>query len=62
VESSSIFRKEKLRPILFTFNIADARASNIVAQPRNLIYVGEHADPVGETYTTLGLGETSPTR
>jgi len=44
---------------VYIYNIADARASNVVAQPRSLIHVGEHAQiQLVETYTTLGLGET----
>ena len=44
---------------VYIYNITDARANNILAQPRSLVYVTENAQiQLVETYSTLGLEES----
>lgn len=44
---------------IYLYNITDARTSNVLAQPRSLVYVAENAQvQLVETYSTLG-GEES---
>jgi Fe-S cluster assembly protein SufD len=44
---------------VYIYNIADARSANILAQPRTLVYVAQHAQVVfAETYATLGTQES----
>jgi Fe-S cluster assembly protein SufD len=43
---------------VYIYNISDASESNVLAQPRSLIHVGENAQiQLVETYKTLGLAE-----
>ncbi len=44
---------------IYIYNIADARSTNILAQPRSLVHISEHAQlQLVETYTTIGLSES----
>ena len=44
---------------VYIYNIADARTTNILSQPRTLIYIGENAQvQLVETYATLGVCES----
>lgn len=44
---------------LYIYNITDSRASNVLSQPRTLIYVAENAQvQIVETYATLGSEES----
>ena len=44
---------------VYLYNITDARSSNILAQPRTLIYVAENAQVIfAEAYVTLGAQES----
>lgn len=44
---------------VYIYNISDARAANILSQPRTLIYVGQNAQvSFAETYATLGSQES----
>lgn len=44
---------------VYLYNIADARAVNVLSQPRTLIHVGENAQiQFAETYVTLGALES----
>ena len=44
---------------VYIYHIADARSSNILSQPRNLIHISEQAEvQIVETYATLGLSES----
>ncbi len=44
---------------VFLYNISDARAVNVFAQPRSLVHLGQNARvQIIETYKTLGSGES----
>lgn len=44
---------------VYVYHITDARQTNVLSQPRSLIYVGENAQlDLVETYATLGLSES----
>lgn len=44
---------------VYIYNILDARAANLFAQPRSLFYIGENAQvQLVETYTTIGKSES----
>ena len=44
---------------VYIYNITDARAANILSQPRTLVYVGENAQvKIAETYVTVGMAES----
>ncbi len=44
---------------LYIYNITDASAANILAQPRTLVYVGANAIvQIAETYATIGMAES----
>jgi len=44
---------------VYLYNIADARTTNVLSQPRSLIYIGENAQlQIAETYVTLGVCES----
>ncbi len=44
---------------VYIYNITDARTTNILSQPRTLIYVGQNAHVIfAETYATLGASES----
>ena len=46
------------RPV-YIYNITDTRSSNILAQPRSLVHIGENAQvQIVETYATVGSGES----
>lgn len=48
---------------IYIYNITDARQSNILAQPRTLVYVGENAQvKFVETFNTLGTQESFTNR
>jgi Fe-S cluster assembly protein SufD len=48
---------------IYIYNITDARQSNILAQPRTLVYVGENAQvKFVETFNTLGNQESFTNR
>lgn len=48
-------RNKMLEHPVYIYNINDARSANILAQPRNLVYVGQNAQMViTENYATLG--------
>jgi Fe-S cluster assembly protein SufD len=44
---------------VYIYNVSDARTANILAQPRSLIYIGQHAQAIiTETYATIGSQES----
>jgi Fe-S cluster assembly protein SufD len=44
---------------VYLYNISDARSANILAQPRSLVYVSQHAQVIfAETYATIGGQES----
>ena len=44
---------------VYIYNVTDARAVNVLSQPRSLVYVGENAQvKFAETYATLGACES----
>jgi len=44
---------------IYIYNVVDGRSENILAQPRSLVYVSEHAQvQLVETYATIGAGES----
>jgi Fe-S cluster assembly protein SufD len=44
---------------IYIYNITDARAGNILAQPRSLVHVAENSQvQLVETYSTIGLDES----
>lgn len=44
---------------VYIYNISDARTTNILSQPRTLIYISEHAQVIfAETYATFGASES----
>ena len=44
---------------VYIYNITDARSTNILAQPRILVYVEENAQvQIAETYVTVGMSES----
>lgn len=44
---------------VYIYNIADARTTNVLAQPRTLVHVGEAAQvQIAETYVTVGDSES----
>ncbi|GAA4746719.1 Fe-S cluster assembly protein SufD [Flavisolibacter ginsenosidimutans] len=44
---------------VYIYNVADARTTNVLSQPRSLIYIGENAQlQIAETYVTLGVCES----
>lgn len=44
---------------IYIYNVTDARAVNIFAQPRSLIYIGQHAAvQMVETFVTMGVNES----
>ena len=44
---------------IYIYNIIDARAENILSQPRSLVYVGENAQvQIVETFATIGAQES----
>ncbi|MEP7257921.1 MAG: Fe-S cluster assembly protein SufD [Flavitalea sp.] len=52
-------KKGAIEPPVYIYNITDSRSSNILAQPRTLIYISEQAHvQLIETYTTIGSSES----
>jgi Fe-S cluster assembly protein SufD len=44
---------------IYIYNVVDGRSENILAQPRSLVYLSEHAQvQLVETYATIGAGES----
>lgn len=44
---------------VYIYNITDARSTNILSQPRSLVFVGENAQiEIVETYVTVGMSES----
>ena len=44
---------------VYIYNITDATTTNILAQPRSLVYIGENSRlQIAETYVTIGLAES----
>lgn len=44
---------------VYIYNITDARTTNILSQPRTLVYIAENAQVIfAETYSTLGVSES----
>lgn len=52
-------RGSRVEHPVYLYNIVDARSSNILSQPRTLIYVSENAQVIfAETYATFGACES----